>query len=78
MKESGKDDDKKRSQSDESRRQLDAGWRGPWFRILLTGLSERDVSRIAIAIAFAIVAIALTCLAFAFTLIWDRVSTLWQ
>lgn len=73
----GNDSDKKRPQSDENRRQLEAGWHGSWFGLRLTGLSERDVSRLAVAAAFAIIAIALTSLAFAFTLIWDRVATLW-
>lgn len=47
------------------------------FGIQLTGLSQRDVNRLAEAATFAIVAIALTSLVFAFTLVWDRVSTLW-
>ena len=63
--------------SSHARRKFQVGW-GRKFGIQLTGLSQRDVSRIAVAIAFAIVAIALTSIVFAFTLVWDRVSTLWQ
>lgn len=47
------------------------------FGIQLTRLSQRDVSRLAEAATFTIVAIGLTSLVFAFTLVWDRVSTLW-
>ena len=76
MKQEGKDNDERQPQSDDGRRDFDFGWRDRiGFR--LTGLSERDVSRLAVAAVFAIIAFALTSLAFAFTLVWDRVSTLW-
>ena len=54
-------------------RKFRAGW-GRKFGIQLTGLSQRDVSRIALAISFTIV---VAVLIIGFAVIWDRVSTLW-
>ena len=69
----GDDNDDKKTRQDDQLRKVGFGWHDR-FGIHLTGLSERDVSRIAIAIAFAIVLLAL---AVAFSLVWDRVSSLW-
>ena len=74
MKRTENENEESQPDSDDYSRNLRVGWQGR-FGFHLTGLSQGDVKCIAMAIAAAIV---LTSLAFAFTLVWDRVSMLWQ
>ena len=77
MKQARNDNEEPESQSDDNIRRVGFGWQGR-FGFHLTGLSQGDVKCIAVAIALAILLIALSSLAFGFTLVWDRVSLLWQ
>ena len=70
----GTDNDEEQLPSNDGRRDFDFGWRDR-IGLRLTGLSERDVSRLVVAAAFAIVAAVLII---GFAVVWDRVSTLWE
>ena len=73
MNQEERDNGDSQRKSSHARRKFQVGW-GRKFGIQLTGLSQRDVSRIAVAIAFAIVAVVLII---GFAVVWDRVSVLW-
>lgn len=70
---------KARNDNDETRpgvsgRRLEVGWNSR-SGISLTGLTERDVTCMIIAVSISLVVVAI---AFGIDHVWDRVSTLWE